>query len=170
METGTRVPLHYTHAGHAPREPTINERRRTTMAAPSIGGTYQLVRRELPDGTVQIPPAVKGMMTYTKTFRNFSVVWKDDKGKFYSECYVARYTLTDTEYAETSEYLIVDDQIGGKGISYDLSNTTAKSAMSCDAGRIRFALPQPFEKALSITVEFDGANLKATGKDLFTDY
>ena len=67
------------------------------MVAPSIEGTYQLVRRELPDGTVQLPPAVKGMITYTKEFRNFSVVWKDDQGRFYSECYVARYTLTDQE-------------------------------------------------------------------------
>ena len=108
------------------------------------------------------------MITYTKEFRNFSVVWKDDQGRFYSECYVARYTLTDQEYAETSEYLIVDDQIGDKGISYDLSNTAAKSPVSIDGGRIRFALPQPFEQA--ITVEFDGATLKATGKDLFIDY
>ena len=136
------------------------------MVAPNIEGTYQLVRRELPDGTVQFPPAMKGMITYTKEFRNFSVVSKDDQGRFYSECYVARYTLTDQEYAETSEYLIVDDQIGDKGISYDLSNTTAKSPVSIDGGRIR----QPFEQALSITVEFDGATLKATGKDLFIDY
>ena len=141
------------------------------MVAPSIEGTYQLVRRELPDGTVQSPPAMKGMFTYTKEFRNFSVVSKDDQGRFYLVCYVARYTLTDQEYAETSEYLIVDDQIGGdKGISYDLSNTTAKSPVSIDGGRIRFALPQPFEQALSITVEFDEATLKATGKDLFIDY
>ena len=65
------------------------------MVAPNIEGTYQLVRRELPDGTVQFP---QGMITYTKEFRNFSVVWKDDQGRFYSECYVARYTLTDQEY------------------------------------------------------------------------
>ena len=128
-----------------------------------------MVRRELPDGTVQFAPAVKGMITYTKEFRNFSVVSKDDQGRFYSECYVARYTLTDQEYTETS-ILIVDDQIGDKGISYDLSNTTAKSPVSIDRGRIRFALPQPFEQALSITVEFDGATLKAAGKDLFIDY
>jgi hypothetical protein len=42
--------------------------------------------------------------------------------------------------------------------------------VSIDGGCIRFALPQPFEKELSITVEFDGAKLKATGKDLFTDH
>jgi hypothetical protein len=64
----------------------------------------------------------------------------------------------------------MDDQMGGKGISYDLSNTTAKSPVFLDAGRVRFALPQPFEKALSITLEFGGTKLKATGKDLFIDY
>lgn len=140
------------------------------MVAPSIEGTYQLVRRELPDGTVQLPPAVKGMVTFTKEFRNFNVVWQDDTGKFYSECYVARYTLTEKEYAEISDYLMVNDQIGGKGISYDLTNNAAKSPVSFDEGRITFALPQPFEKALSITVEFEGTKLKATGKDLFIDY
>jgi hypothetical protein len=140
------------------------------MGTPSIEGTYSLIRRELPDGTVQLPPAVKGMMTFTREFRNFSVVWSDDRGKYYSECYVARYTLGEEEYAETSEYLIVDDQIGGKGISYDLSATTSRSGVSSVGTRITFALPQPFEKALSIMVEFDGDKLKATGKDLFVDY
>jgi hypothetical protein len=140
------------------------------MAKPSIEGTYQLARRELPDGTTQYPPAVKGMMTYTKEFRNFSVVWNDDRGKFYSECYVARYSLTETEYTETSEYLVVDDQIAGKEISYDLSANTATSPVALDGQRICFALPQPFEQALSITVEFDGPSLKATGKNLFVDY
>jgi len=140
------------------------------MATPRIEGTYRLVRRELPDGTVQHPPAVKGMITFTREYRNFSVVWKDEKDRYYSECYVARYTLTDKEYSETSDYLIVNDQIGGKGISYDLSNTTAKSPVSIDGKRISFALPQPFERALSITVEFDEGILKATGEDLFVDY
>jgi hypothetical protein len=149
---------------------SINERSETTMVSPSIEGTYQLVRRELPDGTIQLPPAVKGMITYTKEFRNFSVVWKDDKGNYYSECYVARYSLTDQEYSETPEYLIVDDQIGGKEISYDLSGTTAKSPLFLDGERIMFALPQAFEQELSISLEFDGVNLKATGKDSFIDY
>lgn len=140
------------------------------MAAPSIEGTYQLVKRELPDGAVQHSPVVMGTVTFTKELRNFSVVWKDDDSKFYSECYVARYSLTDKDYTETSEYLIVDDQIGGNGISYDLTKTTATSEVSIEGRRISFALPQSFEQALSITLEFDGDSLKATGKDLFVDY
>jgi hypothetical protein len=51
------------------------------MVAPNIEGAYQLVRRELPDGTVQFPPVMKGMITYTKEFWNFSVVSKDDQGR-----------------------------------------------------------------------------------------
>ena len=140
------------------------------MSKPTIEGTYALVRRELPDGTVQVPPVVKGMITFTKEFRNFSVVWYDDKGRYYSECYVAHYALTEKHYTETSEYLIVNDQIGGKGISYDLSANTAQSEVLVDGQRISFELPQPFEKALSISAEFDGPSLKATGKGLFIDY
>ncbi len=141
------------------------------MARPNIEGTYQLVRRKLPDGTIQRPPAMKGMITYTKDFRNFSVVWKDDEGKYYSECYVAHYSLTENEYTETAEYLIIDDQIGGKGISYDLSNTTASSPVTLNGDRITFDLPQPFEKALAITVEFDGTQMKAQVNAIkITDY
>jgi hypothetical protein len=140
------------------------------MGALNIEGTYQLVRRELPDGMVQLPPIVKGMFTYTKNFRNFSVIWQNDHGQFYSECYVARYTLTDKEYSETAEYLISDDQTHRKGIHYDLANSTAKSPVFYDGTRIRFALPQPFEKALSISVIFEGTTLTAKAKAHFIDY
>ena len=144
------------------------------MERPNIKGTYQLVRRELPDGTFQHPPVVKGMFTYTEEFRNFSVLWIDDDGKYYSECYVARYTLTDSEYKETSEYIINHDQIRRKDwrkdFSYDLSNNTASSQVSYDNGVISFALPQPFEKELSIILEFKGNELIATAEGLFIDY
>lgn len=140
----------------------------SSVAAPSIEGTYRLVRRELPDGTVQRPPEVNGTMTYTKTIRNFSVVWKDDKGRHYSECYVARYRLTEGEYEETSEYLIVSDEIWGSGVSYNLSAHTAKSAVSVKDGKLRFALPQPFEEGG--TLEFEGDQFKAEAKDMFVDY
>ena len=51
---------------------------------PSIEGTYQLVSRTLPDGTVLKPPDIMGLFTYTKTHRNFNIVIKDAMGKFYS--------------------------------------------------------------------------------------
>ena len=48
-----------------------------------IEGTYQLVSRKLPDGTVQSPPNIMGALTYTKTHRNFNVIWKEAQGKFF---------------------------------------------------------------------------------------
>lgn len=140
------------------------------MTAPNIEGTYRLVRRELPDGSVQLHPDVRGMMTFTQQYRNFSVLWQDEQGRFYSECYAARYRLTESTYSETSEYLIIDDQIGGKGIRYDLSDATASSQVTVNGGKIAFDLPQQFERQLSIHVEFTGEVLVATGKDAFIDY
>lgn len=139
------------------------------MAIPGIEGTYRLVRRELPDGTVQHPPVVKGMLTYTKEYRNFSVVWKDESGTYCSICYVARYMLTEKEYTETSEYVILHDQARGEGVTYDLSESLTHSPVHVEGRRIRFALQQPFERALSVTLEFDGSKVTATGKDRFVD-
>lgn len=143
---------------------------RLFMPVLNIEGTYQFDRREHPDGTVQRPPDVNGMLTFANGVRNFSILWTDEKGNFYSECYVARYRLTETEYSETPEYLIIDDQIQGKRISYDLSHRTAASPVSTGPGSARFALPQPFEQALSITVEVDGNGLKADIGGQFVDY
>jgi hypothetical protein len=168
-----RIPQRFPAAQHdwkqEGRLAAVASRRETVMAMPSIEGTYRLVRRELPDGTVQHPPLVKGMLTYTKEYRNFSVVWKDDDGRYYSSCYVARYKLRDKEYTETSEYIILHDPARVEGVSYDLSENTARSPVSVEGRRVRFALQQPFERALSVTLEFDGRRLTATGKDRFVD-
>ena len=140
------------------------------MPNPGIEGTYHLMRRKLPDGTVLAYPEVRGMMTFTREHRNFSVLWRDDAGRFYSECYVARYTLTESEYTETADYLFVNDEIGGKGIRYDLEGTTASAPVTVRGDRTAFDLPQSFEQQLHIRVEFEGPRMTATGKDLFVDY
>ena len=140
------------------------------MTAPSIEGTYRLVRRQLPDGTWQYHPDIRGLMTFTREYRNFSVLWRDEAGNYYSECYVARYALTASEYTETSEYLIIDDQIGGNGVSYDLHSRTASATVTSDEEHVAFDLPQQFERQLSIRVEFRGPELIATGKGQFVDY
>ena len=67
--------------------------------APSIEGTYKLISRKLPDGTMLSPPDIMGLFTYTKTHRNFNVVRKDATGKFASLSLVSTYKLTATEYS-----------------------------------------------------------------------
>jgi hypothetical protein len=125
--------------------------------APSIEGTYQLLSRKLPDGTMLRPPGIMGLFTYTKTHRNFNIVRKDATGKFASRSMVSTYKLTATEYSETLLFSIVNNQIGGKDIVYDLSGQTRSAPVTVEGGRIQIKLP--FE---SVSVVFEGNKITAT--------
>jgi hypothetical protein len=134
--------------------------------APSIEGTYRLVARELPDGTRQEPPAVEGLITYTRRFRNFNIIWHDADGNPFSIGYIARYSLTDTEYSETSVYRLVNDQISGARLSYDLSGPSGASPITVTDGSIAFTLPLYGEPDVVYTA--DGITAWREGE--FVDY
>jgi len=134
--------------------------------APSIEGTYKLVSRELPNGTKQGPPDVLGLITYTKEYRNFNVYVKDATGTSFSISSISTYKLTDKEYSEKNIYYMVNDEGGGKGVTYDVSGSTATSPVSVKDRRIEFQLPLHGEPA----VVFEGDKLTATRKGAFIDY
>jgi hypothetical protein len=129
-------------------------------SAPSIEGTYQLIARQLPDGTRLSPPDIIGLWTYTKTHRNFNIVQKDAAGKFRSFSLVSTYTLTATEYTETLLFSIRTDQIGGKDIIYDLSGQTRSAPVTVAGGRLQFKLP--FEPRALV---LEGNKITATAED-----
>jgi hypothetical protein len=132
--------------------------------APSIEGTYQLVSRKLPDGTVQRPPNIMGALTYTKTHRNFNVIWKDAQGKFFSYSLVSTYKLTPTEYSETILFSILNDQISGKEVVYNLSRPTQSVPVTVEGNRTQFKLP--FDPP---SVVFEGDKMTATAEGQFVD-
>ena len=131
---------------------------------PSIEGTYHLVSRTLPNGTVLKPPAIMGLFTYTKTHRNFNIVIKDATGKFYSYSLVSTYTLTPTEYSETRLFSILNDQPGGKDIVYDLSEKTQSVPVTMAGGRLQFK--PPFDPPVLV---FEGNKMTATLEREFVD-
>jgi hypothetical protein len=131
---------------------------------PSIEGTYQLVSRKLPDGTVQSPPNIMGALTYTKTHRNFNVIWKEAQDKFFSYSLVSTYKLTPTEYSETILFSILNDQIRGKEIVYNLSRPTQSVPVKVEGKRIQFKLP--FDPP---SVVFEGDKMTATAEGQFVD-
>jgi len=133
---------------------------------PGIEGTYKLVRRDLPDGKKLGPPDVLGLITYTKEHRNFNVYWKDAKGKSFSMAYVATYKLSEKEYSEKSVYYMVNDEIAGKGVSYDLSGPNGKSPVSVKGSRIEFQLPLYGEPKLV----FEGDKFTASRPGAFVDH
>jgi len=126
---------------------------------PSIEGTWQLVLRKFPDGTVLKPPDIMALGTYTKTHKNFNFVRKDATGKFRSDSYVSTYKLTATEYSETRLFNIVNDQIGGKDV-YDLSSETRSTPVKMEGGRIEF---KHFFNRRSVVIE--GNKWTATAED-----
>ena len=138
------------------------------MATPSIEGTYWLVRRELPDGGVVEYPEIRGTFSYSGEYRHFSIVWRDEAGMLQSRCYVARYTLTDKKYTETTEYLIDGDEQTST-TRHEIARMSASSPVTLDGDRIAFDLPQSFEKVLSIRMEFEGDRITTTAADLFVD-
>ena len=85
-----------------------------------------------------VKPEIIGLATFTKSHRNFNIVQKDATGKFSSTSNVSTYKLTATEYSETRLFSIVNDQIGGKEIVYDLSGQTRSVPVTVEGGRIQF--------------------------------
>jgi hypothetical protein len=101
--------------------------------APNIEGTYRLVSRTLRDGTVLRPPDVMGLQTYTKTHRNFNILSKDPDGKYVSRSIVATYTLTPTDYIETTLFHIL---VRGNDVRREVSMQPERSSVTVDAGRL----------------------------------
>jgi hypothetical protein len=129
-------------------------------SAPSIEGTYQLIARQLPDGTMLKPPAIMGFQTYTKSRRTFNLVQKDATGKFFSFSNASTYTLTATEYRETRLFSVRDDQIGGKDIVYNFSSETRSAPITVEGGRIQYK--DPFGTRVLV---FEGHKITATTED-----
>lgn len=131
-----------------------------------IEGTYRLVSRDLPDGTTVEPPAIQGLITFANGYRNFNIYWEGPEGEPFSISYVARYEFTDEEYRESNVYLMVNDEIGDAGVSYDLSETSGASPVTRADGRIELDLPLHDEPH----VVFDGDRLTASREGEFVDH
>lgn len=136
------------------------------MKAPSIDGTYRFVSRDLPDGTKQQPPDVVGLITFGHGYRNFNIYWHDAQGKRFSISYIASYKFDGKEYSEKSLYMMVNDEIGGKGITYDLTGPSGKAPVTVDGARISFQYPNYGEPA----VVFEGDTMTATRTGAFVDH
>lgn len=136
----------------------------------SIQGTYQLESRDLPDGKKLMPPAITGLLTYTKEYRNFSVSWTNPGGQHTSIVYTAKYRLTPTVYQETPIYWM-SNNMGGKGVSYKMpANKGAENAVTVKDGKISF--PVAGEPPV---LEFTADGMTATandahGKMMFVDH
>jgi hypothetical protein len=105
-----------------------------------IEGTYKLVSRTLPDGTVLYPPDVVGLLTVMDGYRTVNVFWKDAEGKAVAVSHGTSYTMTPTEFTETNVFLHAEN-FNGQAMINDFSSTTATSAITVVGERVEIKWP-----------------------------
>ena len=135
-----------------------------TSRVPSIEGAYELISRTMPDGRIQKPPDLMGLVTYTKNRRNMNMYWKDSLGRHSSYSMASTYRLTKTEYIETVLFSILNDQVSGNEIKYDLAGKTSTATVKIEGGRIVLRLPSD-----APSVIFEGETMTASAAGMFTD-
>ncbi len=136
----------------------------TFALADDLEGTWRLVKRQLPDGTIQTPPTVAGLYTVVNGQRHLNVFWRTPEGKPGSYGLVSKVRVTWNEYTETLIASVFDDG-SGQPVAYNFSGET-KSAVITREGR-RASYQPPFDPPL---VVFDGDRLTATLEGAFVDY
>jgi len=104
----------------------------------SIEGTYWLVSRTLPDGTVLKPPAIIGVLLYTKNERGYNIVQNDATGKLNWDSNWSIYTLTATEYSSIPRNTFHFVQQDGKREVHIGVKVTPRTPVKLEGGRIQF--------------------------------
>jgi hypothetical protein len=105
-----------------------------------IEGTYKLVSRTLPDGTVLYPPDVIGLLTVMDGYRTVNIFWKDADGKPVVLSHGTSYTMTATDFTETNLFLHAEN-FNGEAMINDFSNQTGTSPMKVKGERVEFKWP-----------------------------
>jgi hypothetical protein len=134
----------------------------STTAAPNIEGTYMLEYRETADGKKIMAPEIVGMLSYSKTVRNFNFYGMLG-GKPSSISMVAKYTLSDKEYTEDCMYY--SENLDGIKI-YSTAAMHGVSPVTMKDGAIVFTPALHGEPMLAISK----SGLIATKTGVFTDH
>lgn len=133
--------------------------------SPTIQGTYRLVSRELPDGTIVTPPQIMGLLTYTQTHRSITVAGEDASGKFFA-MRAATYTLSPTEYTETVLFRATNLSASASDrtqIDYDVPAQPLSTPVTVAGDRIEFRVPD------EPVFAFEGTTMIATQEGQFVD-
>ncbi|HEY1925921.1 MAG TPA: hypothetical protein VGG92_00495 [Caulobacteraceae bacterium] len=126
----------------------------------SIDGTYELIERVLPNGTVLRPPSVMALYTLSHGRFSLNLFFKNPDGTLASESTIGRYTFSQQRYCEWIAHTIRNN-FGRPGVS----NTAPVLAQHCapvtsQNGRYRFAPPG---EGLVMSVGAEGFEAKIDG-------
>lgn len=108
--------------------------------AGDLDGTWRLVMRRLPDGTVQTPPTVQGRFTTKNGVNQLIVFWPTPEGKPASLSAITKWEWSDNEVAATPLLVIFDDG-SGKAPVYAVGGETKRMPITRQGGRVSYQHP-----------------------------
>ena len=127
-------------------------------------GTWQLVKRQLPDGTTLTAPDVGGMYTiHPSGIYHLNVFWKTPEGKPVSTSSITQHKYSETELSVTRLFGALDDG-SGKPVLYGSPSETKRVPVKREGGRISYQLP--FDPPFLV---IDGDKMTATLEGVFVD-
>ena len=136
----------------------------TLTWADEMEGTWRLVMRKLPNGTIQTPPTVRGLANIQHGVEQTIVFWQTPEGKPASLSQIDQFELSETQVVATPLLIIFDDG-SGKPPVYSVGGETKRSPVIRQGGRVSYQHPThpPF-------VVREGDKLTATLEGAFVDY
>jgi len=134
------------------------------VRAEDTEGTWRLVMRKLPDGSVQTPPAVYGMGTTKNGINQLIVFWPTPDGKSASLSEISKWEWTEAEVAVTPLLIVFDDG-SGKPPVYTVGGETKRAPVTRQGAQVSYQHPidPPY-------VVRQGDKLTATLEGAFIDY
>ena len=132
--------------------------------AQDTDGTWRLVMRKLPDGTVQTPPTVHGMFSIKNGVNQIIVFAPTPSGKPGALSQISKWEWSESEVAVTPILTVFDDG-SGKPAIYTTGGETKRMPVSREGNRVSYQHPidPPF-------VVWEGDKLTATLEGVFADY
>ena len=126
-------------------------------------GTYRLVMRKLPDGTVLAPPAMQGMGTFKNGMYQLSLFWRTPDGKPASLSRLSKWAWSETEVAATPLVLLFDDGSGNP--VYEWGGETKRVPVTRQGTRVSH--PHPLDPVFMV---WDGDQETATIEGVLEDH
>jgi hypothetical protein len=127
-------------------------------------GTWQLVKRQLPDGTTLTSPNVGGMFTvHPSGVYHVNIFWKTPDGKWASNSNITQFKYSESDLSQTRLFGALD-MGNGNPVVYVAPGETKRVPVKREGGRISYQHPldPPF-------IVIDGDTLTATLEGVFID-
>jgi hypothetical protein len=118
-----------------------------------VPGTYKLVKRTMPDGTVLSGPKVQGTTIFTKEGHRVTAVSINTSEDTFSAALQTEYSITGKEFSDTLSALVLQD--GKSSAQYKFNQPKATAPVVCNTGTLVVENP-PYDPLATLSFTKSG--------------